>query len=242
MLNTPCIGHLPAVKLNSRQACPMVHESSDRSGFSESVRLLSLRVEKQMAENDSKVLLVSSAIPGEGKTTVSVNLALAMVKKGKKVLLIDCDIYNPSVTKVLRIKNPDVLRECLAGERPDWDVTGATDYDGLLIYTVQGKTGKDQRQLFRGKVSHLINITKEHFDYVILDTPPCSMLADAAEIADLAECGLMVIRQDFAARDQIMDGVERLGDGKLPIIGCALNAVRKGITSGSYGYGYGKKK
>ena len=90
----------------------------------------------------------------------------------------------------------------------------------------------------QGRMAQLIESCRNHYDYVILDTPPCSLLADAAEVAELAECGLMVIRQDYAARDQILDGVQRLSDGKLTMIGCALNNVRKTMT-GSYGYGYG---
>lgn len=240
VLNTPCIGHLPSVKLNSRQSCPIVRESNDRSGFSESVRLLCLRVEKKMAEYNSKVLLVSSAIPGEGKTTLSVNLALAMAKKGKKVLLIDCDIYNPSVTKVLQIRNSDVLWECLSGLRPDWDTIGTTDYDNLMVYAGSAGANKNQRQNLRERIAHLISISRDRFDYVILDTPPCSLLADAAEISDLAECGLMVIRQDFASWDQILDGARSLNEGNLKLVGCVLNNMKRNV-SGSYGtyYGYG---
>ena len=97
------------------------------------------------------------------------------------------------------------------------------------------------------RMARLIQAGRNMYDYVILDTPPCSLLADAAELADLAEAGLMVIRQDYAARDQILDGIQRLGDGRLPVIGCTFNNVRKSITSGggysySYGYGYGRKK
>ena len=81
---------------------------------------------------------------------------------------------------------------------------------------------------------------------MILDTPPCSVLADAAEVAALADAGLLVVRQDYASRDQIIDGVQRLGDADLPMIGWVFNYVERSLsTSSDYGYGaiygYGKK-
>lgn len=84
-LNAPCLGQIPAVKISRKRPYPLLHRCE--SGFSESVRLLRLRVEKAMQENGQKILLVSSAIPGEGKTTVSVNLAVSLAQKGRRVLL-----------------------------------------------------------------------------------------------------------------------------------------------------------
>jgi Mrp family chromosome partitioning ATPase len=74
-----------------------------------------MRVEKSMSEQNWKVLLISSAVPSEGKTTVSNNLALAMANRDKKVLLIDCDLRNPSVAKLLRMSNAPALSDYLEG-------------------------------------------------------------------------------------------------------------------------------
>ena len=76
------------------------------------------------------------------------------------------------------------------------------------------------------------------YDYVILDTPPCSLLADASEIAEVADCGLLVVRHDFASKSQIIDGAQRLTDAGLPLIGCVFNSVQMNLA-GRYGYGYG---
>jgi receptor protein-tyrosine kinase len=252
-LNTPCLGQIPSVKLTKKAPHPLVHRRKSDSGFGESVRLLLLRVEKAMEEENKKVLLVSSAVPGEGKTTVSVNLAAALAQKGKRVLLVDCDLRNPSVVKTLSTKNCPVGNEksivdYMGGKVTVIDMIQPTDQENLFVISGgPGKTADYTAMLSHERMARLIQAGRNLYDYVILDTPPCSLLTDAAEVAEYAEAGLIVIRQDYAARDQIVDGIQRLGDSKLPIIGCVLNNVHKSLSGGygyayGYRYGYGKKR
>ena len=251
ILNTPCLGQIPTVKTTKKTPYPLVFNQKNRGGFQESLRLLRLRLEKEMAASGKKVLLVSSAIPGEGKTTVAVNLAASLAQKGKTVLLLDCDLRNPSVAKALSTKTHPLsarfsLSQILSGEVKVGDAIQRTALE--CLHVISG--GSDDRAhnaalLSQERMALLIGAAREQYDYVILDTPPCSMLSDASELAELAECGLMVIRQDYASRDQILDGVQRLSDSKLPLIGCALSNVRRTLSGGydygySYGYGYGK--
>ena len=243
-LNTPCIGQIPMVKLTKKNPHPLVFKIKGKTGFVESVRLLRLRIEKEMAATGKKVLLVSSAIPGEGKTTIAVNLAASLAQKGKHVLLLDCDLRNPSVAKTLSTKGHPLvstnnLIDVLNGAVKVGDAIQSTGLERLhVISGGPGKKADAVTLLSQDRMSMLIQAAREQYDYVILDTPPCSMLADASELASLAECALMVIRQDYASRDQIVDGVSRLGDSKLPLVGCVLNIVRKNVAGG-YGYGYG---
>lgn len=260
ILNIPCLGQIPTVKTSKKTPYPLLHRMKDSNGFGEAIRLLRLRVEKAMEEDGKKVLLVSSAIPGEGKSSISVNLAASLAQKGKKVLLVDCDLRNPSVVKILSTKqhplsNKVSLVEYIKGTATVRDAVQSTDVKGLFV--ISGGTGgkaDNSALLSRNRMAYLIQASRNLYDYVILDTPPCSMLADAAELSELAEAGLMVIRQDYADRSQIIDGVQRLGDGKLTVIGCAFNHVAKhryggygygGYGYGGYGYGgygsYGKK-
>ena len=204
VLNVPCIGQIPAVKVPNKTHCPLMHKNRRLPGFAESIRLLRLHVDKTMGEKQKKVLLVSSAIPGEGKTTVSVNLAISLAKKGNRVLVVDCDLRNPSVAKALRIQTKISLVDYIKGSALGSDIINTTDVEGLFFISGGSGSKNMTEQLSQEKVAVLIRNLRKQFDYVILDTPPCALLADAGEVAKLAECGLMVIRQDHAARDQIM--------------------------------------
>lgn len=242
LVNTPCIGQIPHIRRSERKGSTPLYQQIRSPGFDESVRLLRMRVEKSIAEHDRKVLLVSSAIPGEGKTTISVNLALSLAHKGKKVLMIDCDLRNPSIAKTLQLSELPRIGEYLEGELEMADVISATEYENLHIVAGGISRYSTMKSLSMIRLKTLVDVARQRFDVVILDTPPCAMLADASEYATMADCGLIVVRQEYAPREQIFDGIQRLNDANLPLIGCAINQVFSGSGSGyghGYGYGYG---
>lgn len=247
IINLRCLGMIPIAKGYRKgpkgTACPVLTQENDKFGFGESVRLLRIRVEKELREQDRKVLLVSSAIPGEGKTTVAANLAVSLAYKGKRTLLVDCDLRNPSVAAIFGKGNELGLSAYLNKEVEAQKIICPLDPQNF--YAVFGGTpvSNASELLAREETRDFIEAAREIFDYIVLDTPPSSLLADAAELAELADCAVMVIRQNNASRSQILDGVQLLSDSGLPLIGCVLNGVERGVLKSSYGYygyGYGK--
>ena len=239
ILNFGYIVQIPDVRPSKRQTCPLIIGEKRSSSLEEAIRLLRIRVEKSMEEGGKKVLLISSAIPGEGKTTISVNLAISLAQKGKQVLLIDCDLRNPSVSKALKLSSKNNMVDFLKRKVTIKDMVQTSAQPNLFV--ISGGNGTQSEEittLAQERTNRLVFVAQKFYDYVILDTPPCSMLADASEVAELAECGLMVVKQDYAAKDQIMDGVQRLNEGDLQLIGCVFNRVGRSF-SGDYGYGYG---
>ena len=238
LLSFECFGQVPAVKVSGRESCPLIHKGRKKPEFSEAVRAVRMRVERTMEQEDKKVLLVSSAIPGEGKTTVSLNLAMSMAGRGKRVLVIDCDLRNPSVARGMKIAGKTSLLDYLRGKVTIKEIIHPTDTENLFVIP-GGPGGAGAAELLtRERGTMLLQAAKNLFDFVILDTPPCSMLADAGEMTELADAGLLVVRQNFASRDQVLDGVQRLADGDLPMIGWVFNHVERSLSYG-YGYGYG---
>ena len=239
-LSFECFGQVPQVKLTAKEPCPLMHQSRKRPEFAESIRAIRMRVERAMEPEDKKVLLISSAIPSEGKSTISINLAIAMAQRGKRVLLIDCDLRNPSIAKGLRMQPEYSLPDYLMGRMTLKEVLRQTNVENL--YVIPGGSGdaKSSDLLTRDRGQGMLQAARNLFDFVILDTPPCSLLADTGEIAGLADAGMLVVRQDFASRDQILDGVQRLCDTDLPMIGWVFNHTKRSLSyDQGYGYGYG---
>ena len=245
LINLRCVGTLPFVKGFQKrakgQACPLLNTSKELEGFSESVRLIRIRVERALQQRGKKVLLVSSAIPGEGKTTTATNLALAFAQKGKKTLLIDCDLRNPSVAKVFGKEKNVGLPEYLAGTANMLDIMHSPENENFFVVFGGAPITDSVERLSSDSMRKLVQASRSVFDYIVLDTPPCTMLSDAADLAELADCALLTIRQNHASKYQILEGAQFLADSGVDLIGCVFNGVRHGSWSGSYGYyGYGK--
>ena len=243
LLNLRCIGMLPVAKGfrkgGKNSSCPILMEENNKFGFNEAVRLMRIRVEKELRDREKKVLLVSSAIPGEGKTTVATNLAIALAQKGKRTLLIDCDLRNPSVGKIFHKQNVPGLAAFLTGKETSQRIIHRQLKNLYVVYG--GPSVSNAAELLaKEETKFFIKAARDVFDYIILDTSPCSMLADAAELTDLADCALYTIRQDFAPKNRILDGAQLLSDSGLPLIGCVMNCAKRSISGSSYGYyGYG---
>ena len=245
LINLRCLGILPMSrrfrKNSMGTSCPLLTKDNDNYGFGESVRLLRIRTEKELHERQCKVMLVTSAIPGEGKTTVSSNLAVALAHKGKKTLLVDCDLRNPSVAGVFGLDGAEKgLSDYLQGAAKAREVIRQMETENLFVLP-GGKPAGDGTALLHamGKLRSLLEEVRSQYDAIILDTPPSALLVDAAELAQLADGAIMVIRQNFASRSQILDGVQMLADGGVPLIGCVLNGAERGLLrGGSHYYGY----
>ena len=239
LMNVSCLGDLPRVRLHGKLVeCPRVTDEQCGRGFAESVRLIRVRVEKEMQTKGMKVLLISSATPGEGKTTVAINLAQTLAMKGKRTLLVDCDLRNPSVARNLKMQNTGGLVDLLQGSAASADIIQETETP-MLFVTVAGGPVEEAAELLAHRAFHdFVEECRGQFDYVILDTPPVSLLVDASEIAGEADTALLVVRQNYASRSQILEGAQLLADGGLPLAGCMLNYTAGSVFGGSYGHGY----
>lgn len=241
MVNLECLGKVPTVRGYTKNkknsyACPIITEGSDKFGFNESIRLMRVRVEREMERQHSQVIVVTSTIANEGKTTLSVNLAMSLAQKGNRVLLVDCDLRNPSVAPALGHKRGIGLSEYLQKKCELEQVLNHSDNE--YLYTIGGgkPVSRPEQLLHSGRMRGLVASARKSFDYIVLDTPPCALMADTSEILSLADCSILSVRQDFACRQQILEGVQILGDSSKPILGFVMNMNAPRMGSGGYSY------
>lgn len=244
ILNLNCLSHIPYVKTKQRSSGKnsgnLITRQAPDSAFCESFRLLRLKLLRQIKDNDEKVFLFTSSIPSEGKTSLAVNTALSLAHDGKRVLLIDADLRNPSVKALLDLDKPSVgLGECLS---QSIDEVRFLRYQDTSLYIFAGdKSFHNPTSILRRKHLHeLISSTRKLFDYVIIDTPPCTTTADAATLCDAADKVVYVIRENYALRTQILDGVQSISSNGGNICGFVLNYCTGSTRGSGYGYRYGK--
>lgn len=235
-MNTRCLGTVPEVheKRRSRSTTmrmiltdPKVEEK-----MQESFRIIRNKIEYNAQEYHMKTFLVTSALAGEGKSTVAVNLALSLAQAGQRVTLVDCDLRHPTDRQILGIEENGVglrevlehkakLKECLMKAE---DI--GLDPDMRMIFLPGGKTISDGSDLLGTELmGRIIEKLEEISDFVILDSAPAGLLTDAVVLAQYADGAAFVVRKDFARVDYIMDGMEHLAESNIQIIGGILNGV-----------------
>ena len=245
LLNIPCLGTLPfsVSKKRRKKAGRKINILYDayRSDYIEAMRLVRTRLERQM--EDKQVLMVTSSIPGEGKSTVAVNLAVSMALKGKRVILVDCDLRNPSVGEFFNLKQEfPGLVSVLNGQSSLEDALYQVSFRGNPIGLTLLPGGPHSSSLVEilgsEAMSELIDQLRQKADIIILDTPPSAMLVDAMMLVRHVDAVAYVIMSDFARRRFIIQGVEELSNVDAPIVGSILNGGST-HSGGYYGYKYG---
>ncbi len=248
-LNLEDYGSVPFVQAKKRKKKKGAHNDlnllNERvpQGYLEAVRKLRIKVMKEMEAKDHKTLLITSSVPGEGKTTLAVNLAIAIAKQGKTVVLVDCDPRNPSVAACLNDQNEHAsLEEVLRSKEDPLAALVGVDVgpSGKLSVLFGGKASSQGAQFLGSKaMEELLRRVAEEADIVILDTAPAELLADASNLARYADAALYVVKYDHTKMIHVRGGVQALGQSGTHILGYVLNAD-KSIQSRGYGYGYSK--
>lgn len=254
LVNLKCLAYIPRVKLkkhtNKFNLTLTITNPRVNSSFSECVRNLHVKLQKVLPANDEcKVLLITSTLPNEGKTTVAINLALSLAAERKKVILIDGDLRKQSLKSSIGLTDSsDGLVEMLSGDLKNFrllNVPGST----LLLICGDETTDRPQPLLDTPKMRQLLEHLKESMDYIIIDSPPAGILSDAATTAKYADATLYIVRQDLANCTQIINSIQSLSTNGVNIIGCVLNQTQAGTTrygygskyADNYGYSYGYK-
>lgn len=247
LLNIPCLGTLPFYQKKQRRNSVRTEinilndgEGSDYSDYVEAIRLVRTRLERQM--EDKKVLMVTSSISGEGKSTVAANLAISMARKGKRVVLVDCDLRNPTVGQIFGLTGQypglvSILRGNSALQDSLVTVTDHGNPIGLTLLLGGEQEPRLVEILSSENMTSVIETLRAAADVVILDTPPSAMLVDAMMLVRHVDAVAYVIMSDYARRRYIFEGVEELTSAGAPIVGCILNGGRsRGGRYGYYGY------
>jgi capsular exopolysaccharide synthesis family protein len=242
LLSVTCFGALPAVMLNDKEKnlknCSILNKSV---GFRylESMRSMTSRCEKEMDKNGGKVFLVTSTMEGEGKSTIAMNLAYSLSKNQKKVMLLDGNLRKPSLRIITEaeIKKDYSMEDFLDKKVKSSEAIINIPDTRVLLLAPNKPAENPARCLNSEEMEQFINESKEVVDYIIIDSPECTDLADVAMLAKHSDGVIYVIKEDYARVNRIMDTIQEFSYTKVPIIGCVLNGTIKALKL-AYGYSY----
>ncbi len=209
-------------------------------------RLLFAKLDLVSRKEQKKVIAVTSALKGEGKTTTTSNLAIVSARDfGKRVLLIDGDFKNPSISKAFGLSRMPGLTNVVSEEYSLEGVLRNGPVEGLSILTMGGRSPKDADDSIRKDEGHIwtghgikavLNQVRESYDYIWIDAPPILPLFDMSVISETVDGILIVIRTGETSEAVLTQAVKSLNSDK--VIGSVLNRSKKNWGSRYYDYGY----
>jgi capsular exopolysaccharide synthesis family protein len=211
---------------------------------SEAYKLLRTKIQFSFADdNDCRVIGLSGALSGEGKSLTAVNLAYTLSELNKKVILIDCDMRRPTLAKKLKIRKKPGLSSYLTGQSHLQDLVQDCNLRGnekaFHVITAGQNPPNPVELLSSARMKSVLERLRTEYDYVILDLPPVGEVTDAMAVANETDGMLLVVRQNYCDRVVLTDAVRQFQFIHAKIIGIVFNCISE--HSGSYGKSYYKR-
>ena len=201
-----------------------VMEKAPKSIDAEAYRSLRSNIEYSSFDDEYRVIVVTSSVPGEGKSTTSGNLAIALAQSGNSVLLVDCDMRKPSIHKNFKISNAAGTAELLLRKKLFEEV--ANKYNENLTIITAGKIPPNPSEMLASRaMTAFIEEMKKEFKYIILDTPPLQAVTDAQVLSTKADGVLLIVRAGSTKREMVFNSVDLIKKVQGKVIGTVLNGV-----------------
>ena len=213
-----------------------------QSNISEAYRTIRTGIEFSNLDKDLKIICITSSKKDEGKTTVLSNLGVSFAKIDKKVLLIDADLRNPSISKMFDTSNTQGLMDILLGKRNIQDCVKKTKQENLYILTGGTIPPNPAEVLSSKKMSEFIESIKYEYDYIFIDSPPVGVVSDASIISAYSDGVIFVVGANEVDSNLAKIAKERLDGVKANIVGVILNKFKTDTNSEYYNYYYNENK
>ncbi|MBA3523703.1 MAG: polysaccharide biosynthesis tyrosine autokinase [Geodermatophilaceae bacterium] len=219
---------------------PLVTQHKAQSITSEAYRQIRTNLQYVSIDNPPKVMVVTSSVSGEGKTTTAINLALVLAQSGQRVALVEADLRRPRVMRYLQLVGGAGLTNVLAG-KADLDELLQPWGDGKLSVLAAGPNPPNPSELLGSEqMRHMLDELKATHDYVVIDAPPLLPVTDAAVLSVLSDGVVLVTRYGTTKREQLRAAASMVRVIDVRVLGTVLNMIpTRGGGGGDYGYGYG---
>lgn len=236
LVSIPIIGEIFQSKLTETD---LIFVENSRSVMAESIRSVRTKLPFYFMREDEKVLLVSSSVPGEGKSFMASNLGLSISMMGKKTLIIGGDMRKPKLHKTFGISNAIGLSTYLIGKCTLEEMIVETEHENLFVLPSGPIPPNPSELLVQDRWPKLMEELKIQFDFIVLDTPPLGLISDAEMMAKQCDLSLFVVRHDHSPKEAVKKvlGTKDFAN-RFPRTVLVFNGLKqRGI--GYYGYGYG---
>lgn len=233
----PVLAHVPYDKASREQ--PLVMENDPHGLHAESVRRLRTNLLFVDVTTRKHSFVVTSALPSEGKTTTTINLAMAMADAGARVLLVDADLRNPSVARTMGLEGAAGLTTILLGRATVDDVVQQWRGTTLSVLPAGQVPPNPSELIASAAMEALFAELAQRYDFILIDSPPVVPVIDAVLLNRLTGGTLMVVALERTTKKHLASALKSLATVDVKVAGFALNMVPTRGESSYYGYGRG---
>jgi len=245
LVNLPILGAIPQVKTKvnkkdqiAKIASHLITHHVPKSPISETFRAIRTNLQFVNPDDPLKTIVVTSSMPEEGKTTVAVNLAIVLAQSGAKTILVDADLRKPVVHRLFGLDSNHGLTDLLMGKTGLSSVIRLTDIPNLKLLPSGAVPPNPSELLSSKRMKSVIERLKEHFDYVIFDSPPAIPVTDAAVLGSEVDGTLMVVEIGRTQRHALSRAKEMLENVRARLVGVVLNNIASGLGPYSHYHYY----
>lgn len=240
----PFLGSIPKYTDKSFETSQMIVDKYPKSAIAESMRKLRTNLQFINNQEGSKIISITSTIPGEGKTFVAINLSAIITYSGKKVIILDLDMRKPKIHKAFdssenSITNTKGMSNILAGTHSWEECLKESRLKNLFFITAGNIPPNPSELILSEKMKTIIEDLKKSFDYIVIDNPPIGLLADAMHSLQIADYPIYILRSMYSYRPFILTMENLKKNCNVNNLSFVLNDVSHSSHGNYGGYGYG---
>ncbi|SCX30469.1 polysaccharide biosynthesis tyrosine autokinase [Mycolicibacterium fluoranthenivorans] len=233
------VGNIPLDK--DRRKKPAIAFDNDNSPIAEAFRKLRTNLQFLAVDNPPRVIVLTSSVPSEGKSTTAINLALALAEADHNVVVVDGDLRRPTLHKYLDLVGAVGLSTVISGQASLDDALQKSSMPGLTVLTAGAVPPNPSELLGSLSARTALAELRSRFDYVIVDSTPLLAVTDAAVLAAASDGVLMMTRFGYTKREQLTHAIANLGNVSAPLLGAVFTMVPARSAAYSYSYYYGEE-
>ena len=237
------VGTIPVEKALTDARAPLAFDGASQqatsSAITEAMRELRTNLQFMDVDQPPRIIIVTSPLPGDGKSTMAANLALGLAAAGQRTVLIDADLRRPVLGSIFGLPEGAGLSDVLAARARLDDVVHTPDPSGNLVVLTAGRTPPNPSEVLGSQRMRDLLTGLGKTAMVIVDSPPTIPVTDAAVLSTVADGALLVVSAGRTTFEMMHKAIENIGKANGRVLGVVLNKVpRRGADAGSYGYRY----
>ena len=194
--------------------------------YTEAFKSLRTNLRFTLLKEGCKKIIISSPLPGDGKSTTSINLGITIAQTGSKVLIIDCDLRKGHIHNYFNIKYRPGLSDALSGLAELKDVTKTTSFENLDIIPLGSISPNPSELLSSSQMEKLLMVLEKEYNYIIFDTPPVNVLSDSLSLVKYSDGLLLVVREKVTSHMNIKNALDKFNLSHGNILGFVLNDIK----------------